>query len=447
MRSRLALLAVALPGLALAGCLGDEEPVGSQDLDPDPGVPNETVREVVSVVDPDAGIGEPSLGVTSDGTLFTNAAPGTVYRSTDGGENWTQVGQPVDPVPDFDPDLAVDGDDRIWFDVLYLACNAVSVSEDDGETWSEPNPAACPAPGGDRQYVIPTGDCEAFIYYHQLPTLYQMASRTIDCGRTWVPTGPVETPDHHFLADEGSGWGGGGFYNEAEDSVHLTFSWFRDGLAGSGGWSPTLARTADDGLTWDIVHVAEPEGEPMGLSLVVGDADRAGNVYIAWAELREDGEVAVRVAASTDDGSTFHDPVRLDATDTSKVFPAITAGAEGRIAVAWYEANRTGHPNEVDEDAAWNVTLATIADAASPDPTVDRVQLSPDVVRRGPICPNGAGCAENREFLDYFSLATMPDGSVAAVYNSMERGDDLSNVFATTDPTPLAEDGPRTLGG
>lgn len=438
---RVPALVVVLLAASIAGCIGTDDAVTEDSLPDTPADPDELSREVVSVVDPDAGRGEPSLGVTSDGTLFTNAAPGTVYRSTDEGRNWTELGQPVSPVPDFDPDLVVDGDDRVWFDVLYLACNAVSVSEDKGETWSTPNPAACPAPGGDRQYVIATEDCEAFIYYHQIPTFYQMASRTTDCGQTWTPTGPVETPDHQLFVDEGSGWGGGGFWNQAEDSVHLTFSWFQDGAAGEGGWYPALARTADDGLNWDVVQVAEPEGEPIGLSLVVGDADQAGNVYIAWAELLDDGEVAVKLAASTDDGRTFQDPIRLDASNTSKVFPAITAGADGRVAVAWYEANQTGHPNQVSNATAWNVTTSLVTDATT-DPTVQRAQLSPDVVREGPICPNGSTCSEDREFLDYFSLATMPDGRLAATYNSGQTSEDLANVFTLTEDPVLAEDGP-----
>ncbi len=443
MRGKGALLALLLATVALTGCIGSEELDQAATTPSAPGPVEELIERTVSLI-PDPGMGEPSLGVTSDGVLFTNGRDGA-YRSTDGGQNWTALGDPTDPVPNFDPDLAVDKDGNVWFDVLYLACNAVSVSQDGGDTWSPVNPLACNGPGGDRQYVVPTEGCEAFLYYHQLPTFHQTAVRTTDCGTTWVPTGPVEFPDHHLALNEGSGWGGGGFWNEATDTVHFTFTWFMDGPAGPGGWAPATAASSDDGLTWEVRTPEPAQGESVGLSLVVGAADDAGNIYLAWAEARGSGDdMAVLYASSPDDGETWTEPVRIDDGQGSAVFPAITAGADGQIAIAYYEADEQAYPTELPDEAAWNVTLVTIENATSPTPMLERFTLSDQIVRHGPICPDGTSCMGDREFLDYFAIKTLPSGGIAAVYNSMLHGEeegDLVNVFTQIDEPLLSHGG------
>ena len=64
------------------------------------------------------------------------------------------------------------------------------------------------------------------------------------------------------------------------------------------------------------------------------DADDAGNIYLTWGE-SYDGDVAVYVAGSQDDGLTWTEKVRVDNATTGKVFPVVTAGADGRVAVAY----------------------------------------------------------------------------------------------------------------
>ena len=165
----------------LAGCVVEEpgQPAALVEvpLETSPGEPG-----VFAVVDPEGGHGEPSFGVAPDGTLYANGRGGRgggVYRSADAGATWERIATPVDPMPNFDPDLAVDADGAVWFSALWIGCTSVGVSRDGGESWSF-NPAACNAPVSDRQYVIPTEGGEAFLYSHQLPTFWQMAARTKD---------------------------------------------------------------------------------------------------------------------------------------------------------------------------------------------------------------------------------------------------------------------------
>ncbi|MFA5943986.1 MAG: sialidase family protein [Candidatus Thermoplasmatota archaeon] len=435
---RLTPLALAAV-LFAAGCLdSDSAPAAPPDLPAVPAPPFVLVESIIAL--DDAG-SEPSLGVTPAGYLFTDLGS-NVYRSTDEGRTWEFMADPNAPVPNFDPDLAVSVDGTVWESRLYIGCAAVASSQDDGKTWTS-NPAVCPLAGGDRQYVVPTTDCEAYLYFHQLPTFYQTATKTTDCGVTWIPTGPPEFPDHFLLANGGSGWGGGGFYNPVTGSVFFTFSYSHaQGLdqpvdvAGAG-----FTVTRDGGLTWTARQAAVLDGQQLGLGLVTGAADDAGNVYLTWGEaLGENADdLAIFVAASQDDGETWSDKIRVDTGIGSKVFPVIVAGNAGKIAVAYYEGSEAAFPDNMD--GTWNVTLAYTSDFFADNATFGHAQLTSSPVKEGPICISGTTCTGNREFADYFDAVRMPDGRVGVTYNLLEDGDgDLRNGFAMTS-APLL--GPR----
>ena len=425
------LLALALLLPLLAGCVEPSAPAAVvEDLAPASG----SFAGVYAVVDPERGHGEPSFGVAPDGTLFANGRGGRgggVYRSVDDGATWDLVATPVEPMPNFDPDLAVDADGTVWFSALWIGCSSVASSQDKGETWTS-TPASCTQPVADRQYVIPTEGGEAYIYAHQLPTFWQMAGKTTDYGRTWLPTAPIETPDHHLLLNEGTGWGGGGFWNRATGSVFLTWTYSTDGLLGPGGWAPGFAVTRDGGASWQMGSVPGMGGQQLGLGLVVGAADEAGNVYLAWGE-DHDGDVHLYLAASADDGATWTAPIRVDDGTGSNVFPAITAGAPGMVAVASYESADKASPSDVK--GTWNVSLAWTRDAFAPAPVFERANLTQAPVKQGPICINGTTCRGDREFADYFQIHVLPDGRVGAIFNSLlEPGSEktLVEVYAAT---------------
>ncbi len=423
---------LSLVAIAFAGCASTPPVVDVPDVVTEPPVELPFVSHI-TLVSNERGGGEPSLGVTPDGVLFTNIFS-RVYRSLDNGSTWQEMTTPTSQIPNNDPDLAVDLDGVVWESRLYaLACNAVSVSRDQGETWFT-HPAVCNGPVGDRQYVVPTKDCTAYLYWHQVPTFYQTVMKTTDCGLTWTPTGPAETPDGHLLVNDGSSWGGGGFYNTVSGSTFITYT-RSPGLAGF--VSPELvAKEAPgysvtrDGLTWEEGVGPAFEGSRLGLGLVMGAADKAGNVYLTWGE-NIGGDVAVFVAGSQDDGRTWSDKVRIDDGIGSKVFPAIVALADGKVAVAYYEAETDGHP---DVATNWTVSLGYTQDffgtGLAGNWTTQNIANN-TVVKADPICISGTTCSSGREFLDYFAMDAMPDGRVAVVYNTMPTpSSPLRNQFA-----------------
>lgn len=425
MRAPLAVLVV----LALAGCTGTPTQTAAiDDLLPD--VPA-LLADIVTVIDPAGGHGEPSFGAAPDGTLFANGNGGSgggVYRSQDDGRTWELVATPVEPIPNLDPDLAVDRDGTVWFSALYIACTATASSQDLGETWVS-NLAACNTVAADRQYVVPTEGGTAYLYSHQLPTFYQMAAKTTDYGRTWIPTGPVELPDHHLLVNGGTGWGGGGFWNAATGTVFFTWTYSTSGATDVGS-NPGYAFTRDEGLTWTMGTAPGAGGEQLGLGLVVGAADDAGNVYLAWGETLDE-TTAIYMARSTDDGDTWEGPFRVDNTTGSKVFPAITAGPAGQVAIAYYEANEVAYPSDVTDEGAWNVTLAWTDDALAAEPTFSYGTMNDKPVKSGGICINGTTCDGDREFADYFQIHRLPDGRVGVIFNMLD-GETTLEVYAST---------------
>ncbi len=436
MRLPLALATVAL--LLAAGCLGAQ--VQPAAVGPAP-LPVPAPSTMTSVIDPSGGEGEPSLGVMPDGTLFTNGAgsSGGLYVSKDNGTTWQKLDSPTAPWPNEDPDLAVSGDGVLWYDNLWIGCTTVASSKDMGKTWTS-SPAGCVPPAGDRQYVIPVKGGEAYVYSHQLPTFYQMVAHTTDYGQTWTPVGPAEGIMPPVVTGI-SGWGGGGFYNAVKGSVWTTFT-FSDGPAGSGStWSPSAGVLAKGGSTFSMIRLPNAGGQSVGLSLVVGAADSAGNVYLAWAEAAGSDPktqvMGIYMAASKDDGKTWSKPVKVNEPDNmSVVFPAITAGPAGEVAVAYYEASKQGYPAQMDKDTAWNVTLAYTHDALDDAPTFQHVNLTTASVRHGAICPDGSSCTANRQFLDYFALKRLPDGRVGSVFTSTDavQGKTVNGFAATLEP-------------
>lgn len=425
------VLLVLAVGVLLAGCAAP--PVQTASTEPLPTLtPSATLAKVV---DPAGGEGEPSLAVLPDGTLFTNGAgaSGALYVSRDNGSTWQKLPSPTAPMPNYDPDLAASADGVLWYDNLWLGCTAVASSQDAGKTWTM-SPAGCTPPAGDRQYAIPVKGGEAYLYSHHLPTLKQMVVHTTDYGRTWVPVGMAEGPgvpdsDGRSSLLGLSGWGGGGFYDAAKGSVWVTFT--HNDLTGN-EWSVGAGVLRQGATFFELVRVPSMGGDSVGLGLVVGAADKAGNAYLAWAEANGK-DMAVYVVSSADDGKTWSHPTRVDNGTGSKVFPAITAGPAGKVAVAYYEANENEYPARVSKDAKWNVTLAWTDDARADNVTWQRMQLSSSSARTGPICPDGTSCQGNRQLLDYFALKTLPDGRVASVWTSTDDVKDKTvNVFAST---------------
>src|SRR5579864_7181048 len=152
---------------------------------------------------------------------------------------------------------------------------------------------------------------------------------------------------------------------------------------------------------------------------------------------------------------TWSAPQRITGSGLSagtNTFPWITAGNDGRVAVAWY------HTNELSEqgpcvssgsgsctlygagflqNAEWSVQMAQSLNAHDASPTYTTADVSEAYVKHGAICTNGIGCATggDRSLGDFLQITTDPQGAALVSY-----------VFDTSQDSSAGEDsGPEVI--
>jgi len=204
----------------------------------------------------------------------------------------------------------------------------------------------------------------------------------------------------------------------------------------------------------DHTVAALPEGY-RAQSFVVGAIDTAGNVYATWAQYKiERGEFAstgqVMLSTSTDGGQRWSRPRQLNAPDEPTViFPWITAGDPGRIAVAWYgsrQAAYRGRPGpDPLEDGLWDVTMAQSLDALSSTPTVTRTTVSDHHVKYGNVSTGGLGGAQDRSLGDFLQIETGLRGEAILSYVDDTSGNRNNDTSFGSGQTPSQAAGPTMV--
>lgn len=430
----LALIAVT------AGCLATDgdppsptEPGGDGAAEDESGFP-----PAVNVSKEHSGA-EPVVDVTSEGTILVQgqgfdepptfqdyAYPGDstqnrVWRSTDGGETWTDVSPPGrGRNASCDAHLAVAPDDTVYaancFIVGFPAPTEMPLyrSEDEGDTWTELTEPPFP-PDVHRMWLVPKpGGVLHLAVESQYPDggLYYLVSQ--DRGETWE--GPIPV-------DEETLWGSelavdaenGRLYaarlaheadpEDEEDRINHTGPFY-------------LRASSDGGRTWDRHRVAEIDERFATQAWQPLTLGPEGTLYLAWAET-EDGRAVVHYTYSTDQGRTWQDPVALTQIDGTQTLVWAQARGPGQLALTYYQADEAGVPAEVN--ASWYAGYALVddADTSRPNVTTERVTTWP--VHDGAICTEGASCQQEREdrrLLEFTGVAFGPEGRAHTVFAS-----------------------------
>lgn len=398
------LLTVVAAAVVVAGSIGLGAVVG-----PDPG--GATAPSTgTSDSDPPAPSGtscytgqeafEPSMGATSNGTLFmqSDAGPSSVQGETDERivrswgrcTPWQDVSLTVDvagrdqsvPPNSNDPYVHVDpAADRVFnLDMQGLSCNWISFSDDFGATWI-PNPLGCGQPPVLDHPTLFTGpprldgDQAALDAVGYPSVAYLCVNRLVDtaCARSLDGGASFGA----FVPRVFGGCGGATGHGTAGPDGRIYL-----GTSGCGD-RPTVAFSQTDALSWQS-RVIDRGSEVFGHDVEVA-VDEAGNVYALWID--EDTR-DLRLAASTDHGRTWTDPVTgIEPSDVETTsFRTIAAGADGRIALAYYgSASDTLGDNGVPDDATWSAYVTVSTDATAATPTFESTATNPagDPVARG----------------------------------------------------------------
>jgi len=402
--------------LLLAGCVG---PGTVPSKAPEAVAPGPTVS--ASVHDLGQFASEPSVGVTSKGSLFV-VAEDDVLRSHDGGRNWTLVhsyAKARNPDVPFtlDPWLWVDPvTDRIYVDHLTLACTTVSWSDDDGQTWSPDLPTACGSPVTDFQKLV-TGKPGP-----EANTLAGMRWPTVAylCYNKPVYDLTGNLPVGRYAAACAASYDGGTTWMNEQTLSQSVWVGGQQVVGGCDGgiWPPAVApdgtvvvrsqpdclfRTRDSGATWQAVgRGPEFQGTTMAF-------DDNGTLYA----LSADWDPPLRLSVSHDQGTTWSTPVVVQPPQAhAPQFAAIAAGAKGRVAVAFWatDENVTSY-DKASDSARYDAWMLAVDGADTATPHVQAVDADA-AAHDGPMHIGKAGRGAGPIFLgDFAVLAAGPDGT------------------------------------
>ena len=367
-RRRLAAALALCSGAALTvpalGASASAAPPTGQSARTCPAPPALTFAEP-TYVDMERAGGEPLVATLPDGRLLYSAHAGTthffapeganlgsqafiknytgqtyIWTSDDNGATWQFRPRTVAPdgVPASgfsDPEVAVDSDGNVYFSEINLANVAVSASEDNGDTWNLQNYFG--AIMTDRQWMEADRPGEFYFVANAFgggtgtppdPSLGHYITKTTDGGKTFA----TNVPDR----EGGAGIGDirvdkrtGTVYETHHpsyggDAADLSMASFRD--AREGNLTPELSVIAtgvDSVSHWPAF-----------------DLDPSGNLYVTWDESGQGERPAgVYYATSRDGARTWSAPIRVDTDDNTDIWPWLAVGDDGRVAIAWLEAD------------------------------------------------------------------------------------------------------------
>lgn len=371
--------------------------------------------------------GEPVSIVAQDGSISVSAHAGTTHlyknpdaaggagdflvgyanqtlnwRSEDGGNTWKYVGtMGLEAGPHSatstgfsDPDFAMDQAGKIYNTEIDLANVAVFSSNDDGQSYAFATPEVS---SGDRPWLAANEPDEVFLYIN----LPQQLWKSTNGGLVWTPISLGSVPITS---------------KPITDPLNKD-----DGLIGPQGLG-AIAISGNDGASWESF-----DGAPLGASrqfFGAVAADSAGNVYQAAAggyngsnDAQANGQVTFAYFNRATE-QWNQDLVTIPTPEGDALWPWITAGDDGRVAITWYQ-NLKGKPDEFYIYSAYTLngqgTVAECSDGTTVfiPPQFSVANASGRIVHKGAICLDGTACnwnygtnwdAADRRLGDFFTI-------------------------------------------
>ncbi len=291
--------------------------------------------------------GEPVIQVDDKGIIYIAGtccvvASSPVWRSTNG-KKFTEMESPGH-VREWgigsEGDLAVDHKGNVFFVDTYIPGLLMSEWSDHGKSWEYTIPANGVVPGFDDRPRLAYSNKALYLYVNHVS--HTAVYSSTNGGQTWSTEGPLSWDGSplgqpyfpgHIAAHEKSGalWVSG-VVSHNDESV-----------LGS-------AVSKDGGKTFTEAVITKPQREDGFSPIFTGTTavDSAGNGYATWSTYVKKG-CDVYYAASTNGGKSWLDPVKVNTGPGRATFPWVTAGGDGKIALAWYEtpATKTADPGEL----------------------------------------------------------------------------------------------------
>lgn len=428
-------LPLLLAGIVLAaGCLGPAaKPAnldGGDDLPSKPvpkriALPDKILFSPAQILGTLSGGVEPSVAIAPDGTVYITT-PLALWRSDDGGKTYKPVGKKSCPstvageLPSCpgleqyqpgmkgggDADLWVTPDGRVhWLGLFDGRDNAIpyQVSADKGETWS-PVVDLAGDHSGDREWITGRADGTLFANWRDYPPngspdRFIVMRASYDGGATWTEATRIAKDTRQ----------GGVAVDPSSNALALAWDL---------GGDVRVAHSFDNGTTWESVPILK--SPTLGHVFPVTAFDANGTLYAAFAHDRDGAPTPsnpvlqsrpmetpnLYLVVSHDKGLTWSAPRQINAPGTTAWFPWITAGADGRVILVWYQNDR-GLPRLAADEVY--VMAGMSMDADSANPTWKNVRVKQEPIHRGSECREQAPMC-TRSLLDFFEVALHPKG-------------------------------------
>lgn len=315
---------------------------------------------------------------------------GNLWISKDHGGSWGSHAYGRNALGSGDSFTAIAGDGTIYYTDLYLWSSTIDTSKDGGETWIR-NPLATVTRVGDRQWLdrgptvgtFPGAQAESlYMIYNDIPQglVIQRAQWTTrgfiwTMGNNRIPVSTNVGSRDHFCVDKVDGT----IYLPNKEGNNIAVYVSKDG--------------ADSFTRYEVLST----DEDVQNIFIASDVDMEGNVYLTWSTQEN-----VFMAVSTDRGAQWNIQQVTD-TNGTRVFPWITVGDPGRVALTWYETTEElDLSSDEKKNASWGIYAAITEDGLSDNSSFIITPIL-DYVHTGSIRTTGTGGSSDRDLGDFFT--------------------------------------------
>jgi hypothetical protein len=355
----------------------------------------------VKLKDANAGT-EPRVVIAPNGTRYviTNAGENgeaVVYASPDG-KGWRRTATiPGQQSATIDTEIAIAGSGRLVATELDSAglTFVTAYSDDGGASWTPSSGVA--TADQDRPWLAAGPGNRMYLLYHNLATgiaQHEMFVATSkDGGASFEPPVPIAMPGEQAYSDLQCADSGApsALVVGQKGRVYAVYG-TRTSPAGGCGASVTgtpeanvvgetrvwVATSADGSVgSWENHLAADAGDKTVSASFEPAAVDRAGNVYVAYAETAHPypdfSGASVKFVRAGPDAAKWSQPrVVAPAGPVGHYDPSLVAGDSGELALAYYE----GVPRGGGAQPAWFVRAARVSGAGSSSPKVVESRVS-----------------------------------------------------------------------
>src|SRR4051812_8761431 len=351
-----------------------------------------------------------------------------LWTSKDDGRSWQRVNwngtgfftPPNGNLGFSDPDITTDAGGTVYITGIDLANDALVSSPDGGKTWPT---GTVQCHEGDRPWLAGGPKLGSVFLADNSGQYGHIIVRSTDSG--------ASCSSEHATESVGT-WTGYGkiLYDAGNDTIYeAAISGPDNGNAVGIVALPHATKRFDSGNPGTVVArpaVANTSFNAFWRAQLAQGPD--DTLYLTWStDDRKQGSSggcdgtgapianSVMLTSSRDGGRHWTRPTVVAHPGVTVNWPWITAGTDGRVAVAWYQYNRIVDLNCAPASAAMGVRVASIAHADGTRPSIDTVDPIGRPIHYGEVCTSGTACVatgHDRRLGEFFTIAQDGDGCV-----------------------------------